>query len=202
YRVIGVITKTFVTSTPSQLWAPMAWAPKDIKNSHEAYFLDMAGRLKAQVTRKQALADLNAIMLAIAQQFPENKGIGADVQPLRETIVGNIRPALLFLLLTVGLVLLMACVNMACLLLARSARRQKEVAIRFALGVHRKRLIQQFLTESVLLALFGGALGLLLAYGCLGLLPLAGNALPRVQEIHLDTSVLVFTLVISVVTGL
>src|SRR5205085_2083479 len=202
FSVVGVIPSTFFTSAKTQLWAPMAWAPKDQKNSHQAYFLDMAGRLKPQATRDQALTDLNAIMLAIAQQFPENKGIGADVQPLRETIVGNIRPALLFLLLTVGLVLLMACVNMACLLLARSARRQKEVAIRFALGVHRKRLIQQFLTESVLLALLGGALGLLLAYGCLSLLPLAGNALPRLQEIHLDTSVLLFTLVISIVTGL
>src|SRR5205807_3776105 len=138
YRVIGVITKTFVTSTPSQLWAPMAWAPKDIKNSHEAYFLDMAGRLKAQVTRKQALADLNSIMLAIAQQFPENKGIGADVQPLRESIVGNARPALLILLVTVGFVLLMACVNRACLLLARARGRQKEGASRFAPRVRRK----------------------------------------------------------------
>src|SRR5437763_1962092 len=202
HTVIGVVPRTFYTSAKTQLCAPMSWTPKDQKDSHQAYFLDMSGRLKPHVTREQALADLNAIMLAVAQQFPENKGIGADVQPLRESMVGNARPALLILLVTVGLVLLMACVNMACLLLARSAGRQKEVAIRFALGVHRKRLIQQFLTESVLLALLGGALGLLLAYGCLSLLPLAGNALPRLQEIHLDTSVLLFTLVISIVTGL
>ena len=202
YKVIGVIPKTFFTAAKTQLWAPMAWAPKDIRNSHEAYFLDMTGRLKPNASREQALADLNSIMLSIAQQFPENKGIGADVQPLQETIVGNVRPALFMLLMSVGLILLMACVNMACLLLARSARRQKEVAIRFALGIQRRRLIQQFLTESVLLAMIAGALGLLLAYGALRLLPLAGNSLPRAQEIHLDTSVLVFTFVISIVTGL
>ena len=202
YKVIGVIPKTFLTSTKTQLWAPMSWAPKDIRDSHEAYFLDMAGKLKPSVSREQALADLNAIMLSIAQQFPENKGIGADVQQLQETIVGNVRPALFMLLMSVGLILLMACVNMASLLLARSARRQKEVAIRFALGVHRSRLIQQFLTESVLLAMIAGALGLFLAYGGLRLLPLAGNSLPRAQEIHLNTSVLVFTFVISIATGL
>ena len=202
YKVIGVIPKTFVTSSRTQLWAPMAWAPKDIKNSHEAYFLDMAGRLKSNVTREQALSDLNSIMLAIAQKFPENKGIGADVRPLSETIVGNVGVALWILLAMVGLVLLMSCVNVASLLLARSAGRHKEVAVRLALGVHRSRLIQQFLTESVVLALIGGALGLLLAYGCLRLVPLAGNALPRAQEIHLDAAVLVFTLVLSILTGI
>ena len=202
YSVVGVVPKTFLTSAKTQLWAPMAWPPKDPRNSHDAYFLDMAGRLKPGVSREQALADLNSIMLGIAQKFPENKGIGADVQPLQETIVGNVRPALLILLATVGLVLLMACVNVASLLLARSAGRQKEVAIRIALGVHRKRLIQQFLTESVLLAVIGGALGLVLAYACLGLLPLAGNTLPRTQEIRLDPLVLMFTLALSILTGL
>jgi predicted lysophospholipase L1 biosynthesis ABC-type transport system permease subunit len=141
-------------------------------------------------------------MLAIAQQFPENKGIGADVQPLRETIVGNAGVALWILLAMVGLVLLMSCVNVASLLLARSTGRHKEVAIRLALGVHRSRLIQQFLTESVVLAVIGGVLGLLLAYGCLRLVPLAGNTLPRAQEIHLDAAVVVFTLVLSILTGL
>jgi putative ABC transport system permease protein len=202
YSIVGVVPRGFITSAPTQIWAPMSWAPKDPKDSRDGYFLDMAGRLKPHVTREQALADLNSIMLSIAQQFPENKGIGADVQPLRETIVGNVRPALLILLGMVGLILLMACVNMACLLLARSAGRQKEVAIRLALGVHRKRLIQQFLTENILFALVGGILGLLLAYGCLSLLPLAEKVLPRWQEVRLDAFVLVFTLAISVVTGL
>jgi putative ABC transport system permease protein len=202
YRVIGVIPKTFTTSARTQLWAPMSWAPKDIRNSHEAYFLDMVGRLKTHVTRQQSITDLNAIMLAIAQQFPENKGIGADVQPLQETIVGNSRGALWILLAMVGLVLIMACVNVASLLLARSAGRHKEVAIRLALGVHRSRLIQQFLTESVVLAVIGGGLGLFLAQGGLRLVPLAGNTLPRAQEIHLDTAVLIFTFILSILTGL
>src|SRR5258708_12935538 len=162
----------------------------------------MAGRLKPHISREQAFSDLNSIMLSVARQFPENKGIGGDGQRVGETLVGGVRPALLILLVTVGLILLMACVNMASLLLARASGRQKEVAIRFALGAHRKRLIQQHLTESVLLALIGGAFGLLLAYGCLGLIPLAGNALPRSQEIHLETSVLGFTPAISLGTGL
>lgn len=202
YRIIGVVPKTFLTSAKTQLWAPMSWAPKDPTDSRDANFLDMVGRLKPAVRREQAFADLNSIMLAIAQQFPENKGIGADVQPLQETIVGNTRAALVILLVTVGLVLLMACVNVAGLLLARWAGRQKEVAIRVALGVHRGRLIQQFMTESILLAVIGGGLGLLLAYGCLALIPLAGNTLPRAQEIHLDLQVLAFTLGLSVLTGL
>jgi putative ABC transport system permease protein len=202
YRIIGVVPKTFLTSAKTQLWAPMSWAPKDPTDSRDGYFLDMVGRLKPAVRREQALADLNSIMLAIAQQFPENKGIGADVQPLQETIVGNARAALLILLVMVGLVLLIACVNVVGLLLARSSGRQKEVAIRVALGVQRGRLIQQFLTESVFLAVIGGALGLLLAYGCLALIPLAGNTLPRTQEIHLDIEVLAFALGLSVLTGL
>ena len=202
YSVVGVIPRSFITQAKTQIWAPMSWAPKDPRDSHQAYFLDMAGRLRSHVTRDQAFADLNSLMLAIAQQFPENKGIGADVQPLQETVVGNVKSALWILLATVSLVLLMACVNMACLLLARSSARQREVAVRYALGVHRKRLIQQFLTESILFGVLGGAVGFLLAYGCLGILPLAERVLPRAQEIHLDASVLLFTLVISILSGI
>src|SRR5262249_33667497 len=153
-----------------QLWVPMAWKPKDVMDSHNNYFLNMIGRLKPGVTREQAKSDLNAIMLAIAQQFPENKGIGADLKPMHETLVGDVRPALLLLLGAVGFVLLIACVNLANLMLARSAGRQKEIAIRSALGASRRRLLRQFMTESILLSLTGGILGLGLAYFCMGLL--------------------------------
>jgi putative ABC transport system permease protein len=202
YNVIGVMADGFYTASPVQLWVHMAWKPKDNYDSHNNYFLNMVGRLKPGITQQQARADLNAIMLDIAQQFPENKGIGADLQPLREAWVGDVRLALVILLGAVGFVLLIACVNLANLMLARSAARQKEVAIRSALGAHRGRLMRQFITESILLSLIGGALGLAIAYGCLSLLPLAKNILPRMQQIKLDVWVLLFTFAVSVFTGL
>src|SRR5215469_7812952 len=174
YTVIGVMPPGFSDGNPNLvMWMPMAWKPGDDSDSHNNYFLSMWGRLKPGVTQQQAYADLNAIMLDIAHKFPENKGIGADLKPLHEAWVGDTRPALLVLLAAVGLVLLIACVNLANLLLARSAGRQKEVAIRSALGAARGRLLRQFITESILLALVGGSLGLALAYLSMGLLPLA-----------------------------
>jgi putative ABC transport system permease protein len=202
YNVIGVMADGFYTATPVQLWVPMAWKPKDNYDSHNNYFLNMVGTLKPGVTQQQARADLNAIMLSIAQEFPENKGIGADLQPLREAWVGDVRVALVVLLGAVGFVLLIACVNLANLMLARSAGRQKEIAIRSALGADRGRLMRQFITESIFLSLIGGALGLAVAYGCLSLLPLAKNLLPRMQEIKLDVWVLLFTLAVSIFTGI
>lgn len=202
YNVVGVMPASFYTSNSVELWVPMAWKPKDVMDSHNNYFLTMVGRLKPGVIQQQALADLNAIMLGIAQQFPENKGIGADVQPMRDAWVGDVRLALMVLLGAVGFVLLIACVNVANLMLARSSGRQKEIAIRSALGAGRSRLFRQFITESVLLSLVGGAFGLGLAYFSLRLLPLAKNILPRIQQIQLDVWVLSFTFIVSVLTGI
>ncbi len=202
YTVVGVMRGDFYSPGNTQFWAPMAFAPNDVMNTHNNHFVQMVGRLKPGVTQQQARADLNAIMLSIAQQFPENKGIGADLDPLQETIVGNVRAALLVLLGAVVLVLLIACVNLANLLLARAAGRQKEIAIRSALGAHRRRLLRQFLTESVLLSMIGGCFGLALAWGSQGLLPLAPNSLPRISQIHLDGWVLLFTFGIAMLTGL
>lgn len=203
YTVVGVMPADFHERDPNvALWAPMSFKSKDPYDSHSNYFLNMMGRLKPGVTQQQAYSDLNAIMLSIAQQSPENKGIGADLQPLHESWVGATRPALLILLAAVALVLLIACVNLANLLLARSAGRQKEIAIRSALGASRVRLVRQFMTESMLLSLLGGALGLLLAYFSLGLLPLAKSVLPLMTQIHLNGWVLLFTLAISLLTGL
>ena len=201
YNIVGVMPASFYTANAVDLWVPMAWKPKDVMDSHNNYFLTMTGRLKAGVTRQQAQADLDSVMLGIAQQFPENKGIVADVQPMREAWVGDVRLALMVLLGAVGFVLLIACVNVANLMLARSSGRQKEIAIRSALGAGRSRLFRQFITESVLLALVGGACGLGLAYFSLRLLPLARNILPRMQQIQLDGWVLLFTFLISVFTG-
>src|SRR5215472_14802835 len=201
YNVVGVMPASFYTPTPAVLWVPMAWKHGDNYDSHNNYFLTMIGRLRPQVSAQQARADLDAIMLAIAQQYPENKGICADILSLNEAWVGDVRLALLVLLCAVGFVLLIACVNVANLALARSTGRQKEIAIRSALGAAKGRLFQQFLTESVLLALIGGACGLGLAYSSLRLLPLAQNILPRMQQIQLDGWVLLFTFSISVLTG-
>jgi predicted permease len=200
YNVVGVMPADS-ESPQVQLWAPMAWKPKDNNDSHNNYFLNMIGRLKPGVAQAQAHSDLNAVMLGIAQRFPENKGIGCDLQPLRESVVGNVRPALLILLGAVGLILLIACVNLANLLLARSAGRQKEIAIRSALGASRRRLVRQFISESILLSLMGGCLGLAVAYFALTLLPLAKDILPQMLKVGLDGWVLLFTLAASVLTG-
>ena len=166
YDVVGVMPSSFYTAEAPALWAPMAFKPKDPYDSHNNYYLQLLGRLKPGVTREQARLDLNGIMASIAQQFPENKGIGVGVRPLRDQWVGDVRLPLMLLLCAVSFVLLIACVNLANLMLARSAARQKEIAIRSALGAGRRRLIRQFITESILLSLLGGALGLGLAYLC------------------------------------
>jgi predicted permease len=202
YSVIGVMSPDFYVETPAQVWLPMAWKPHDNYDSHNNYFLSMVGRLRPGVTPQQVFSDLNSIMLSIAQQFPENKGIGAALKPLREVWLGDARPALMVLLGAVAFVLLIACVNLANLLLARSATRKKEIAIRSALGANRRRLLRQFITESILLSCLGGAVGLALAYFSLCLLPLAGDMLPRIQQVRLDGRVLFFTAAVSVITGL
>lgn len=202
YDVVGVMPSGFYTAEAPVLWAPMAFKSKDPYDSHNNYYLQLLGRLKPGVTREQARLDLNGIMASIAQQFPENKGIGVGVQPLRDQWVGDVRLPLMLLLCAVSFVLLIACVNLANLMLARSAARQKEIAIRSAMGAGRRRLIRQFLTESILLSLLGGALGLGLAYLCLRLLPLAKDLLPRMQQVKLDVWVMLFTFVVSVFTGI
>jgi predicted permease len=202
YSVIGVMPRDFYVQRPIQLWVPMAWKPKDNDDTHNNYFLSMIGRLRPGVTHAQAASNLNAIMLGIAQQFPENKGIGADLKSLREAWLGDVRPALMVLLAAVGSVLLIACVNLANLLLARSAGRQKEIAIRSAIGANRARLLRQFITESVLLSLIGGGFGLTLASLALRILPLTVDILPRADQIRLDGWVLLFTLAVSSLTGI
>jgi len=202
YNVIGVMPADFYVERPAQLWVPMAWKPKDNDDTHNNYFISMFGRLRPGVTQAQASADLNAIMIGIAQQFPENKGIGGAVRSFRETWLGDVRPALMVLLAAVGFVLLIACVNLANLLMARSAGRQKEIAIRSALGANRTRLLRQFITESLLLSLIGGGIGLVLAYFSLRLIPSTTDILPRVDQVRMDHWVLLFTLCVAVVTGI
>ena len=201
YNIVGVMPRSLRLLNSTQVWIPMAWAPNDSLNNRNNHFVNLIGRLRTGVAQQQAAADLNSTMHSIAQRFPENKGLEASLQFLHESLVGNVRLGLLVLLSAVGFVLLIACVNIANLLLARAAGRRKEIAVRLSLGATKARLLRQFLTESLLLSLAGACLGLALAYYYLRLLPLAHNALPNSQQIRLDGWVLAFTFAISILTG-
>jgi putative ABC transport system permease protein len=169
-----------------------------------AHFLTLVGRLKSGVDFRQATADLQTIAAQLAQQYPDSDaGRSEFVTPLRDDVVGEIRPALMVLLTAVGLVLLIACANVANLLLARAATREREVAIRTALGASRAQIVRQLLMETSLLSVIGGAFGLLLAWWSIdGLIAFGPHDLPRAGEISVSGGVIVFTLVISILTSI
>jgi predicted permease len=203
YRVIGITRGTSREST-TDVFVPIgAWNVPMLKNRGSALGLHGIGRLKPGVTVDQANADLNRIMQTLAEMYPaNNKGHGSKVIAFRDRVVGNVESTLLMLFAAVGLVLLIACVNVSNLMLARSTDRAREFAIRAALGAGRWRLLRQSLIESVLLALAGGAAGLLIAaWGTTSAIKALPTALPRQEEITLDLRVLLFTLGLSLLTG-
>ncbi|HTQ59757.1 MAG TPA: ABC transporter permease [Candidatus Solibacter sp.] len=205
YTVVGVLPSGFQILQPADIFLPfMPWAKTlpDDRNWHPG-IIPLA-RLKPGVTREQARAEMVGITKRLEQQYPDyNTGTSADVVGLQDQIVQNSRPALLLLLGAVSFVLLIACVNVANLLLARAASRGREIAIRTAMGAGRGRVIRQLLTESVLLSIAGGVFGMFIAWSALGpLLKIAAGSVPQGAPIGLDPWVLAFTAAVSLLTGL
>jgi len=202
YSVVGVMPDAFRFPGWAPVWVPLAWSNEDraVRSNHNYM---VVGRLKPGVAIEQAKSELGAISARLEQQYPEDdKGWGATAIPLREQLVGDIRPALLVLFGAVAFVLLIACANVANLVLAKTLARRKEIAIRTALGAGRAAIVRHILAETVVLSVAGGALGLLLARLSIGLMvKLLADRLPRFVEVTLDTQVLVFTLVVSILTG-
>jgi predicted permease len=201
--VVGVLRTDLPLFSDPDLWVPAPFANPEMAG-RRGHFLRPIGLLKPGVSLSQAQADLDTIAVRIAKSYPDtNEGWSLRLSPLQTALIGDVRPALLVILGAVALVLLIACANVASLLLARNSGRRKEIAIRTALGAGRFRLVRQMLTESILLALAGGLAGIFLANGVVGLLKNLGTeSLPRLEEVGLSGPVLAFTAVIAILTGI
>ena len=202
YLIAGVMPESFRFPEFAQMWTPMGWTDKErtVRGEHHSVVI---ARLRPGVDVKQAQAEMNTISSRLEQLYPaDDKGWGALVVPLHADLVKDVRPALLVLLGAVAFVLLIGCANVTSLTLARTLGRQKEIAIRNALGASFGRLLRQVLTESVLLAIIGGTLGLMIApLGQRLILAFLGNQMPGAVTVHLDVMVLAFTACLSVLTG-
>ncbi len=204
FTVIGIAPKGFAFPDEAELWTPLAYDKLFTGDSRGAWYLRVFGRLKAGAPVTAAAEESKLIAARLAQAYPDaNEGLGGTVRPLQEAMVGNSRPALYLLLGAVGLVLLIACVNVANLLLARAAARAPEFAVRQALGAGRGRLLRQLMTESLLLGALGGLAGIGLASVSLAsLIALQPSGIPRLGEVRIDPAVMLFSAVLAIGTGL
>jgi len=204
YTVVGVLPRGFHFPDPTdQLYLPLGLTPQQLAN-HGSHFLRVLGRLKPGVTLAQARADLDAVARRLTQEFPQsNTGVGVTIVALPEHVVGDVRVPLLIMLGVVAFLLLMVCANIGNLLLARASAREREFAVRAALGASRVRLLRQMLAESVLLSAIGGAAGLALAYlGVEALRALAPSTLPRIDDIKVNGAVAVFDVAVALAAGI
>jgi putative ABC transport system permease protein len=205
YTIVGVMPPGFRFPGECQLWLPTGWMGVRLDERRSAHWHSVIARLKPGVTLEQARSEMNTIQARITRDHPSDL-IGSEVAvvPLLDQTLGRaLRPALLILWAAVACVLLIACANLANLLLARGAGRQKEIAVRLAVGATRWRVTRQLLTESILLALTGGGVGVVWAsWGLRLFLAIAASHIPRLQEVRIDSSSLAFTLGVSLMTGL
>ncbi|HEY6215061.1 MAG TPA: ABC transporter permease [Pyrinomonadaceae bacterium] len=207
YKVVGVLPAGMYDRLPMELWVPLAFGPEQ-NNNHDAHFILVMGRLKDGVSMEQAQADMNGIAAQLQNEFPKsNTNWGVSVEPLHLNFLDpGTRRNLWLLLGAVAFLLLIACVNVANLLLARGTSRQREVAVRAALGASRFRIFSQFLTESLVLAVFGGVFGVMLAGlildGMTLVMPPTGTMLPSEADIRISVPVLLFTIAVTGIAGL
>ncbi|MEJ2215330.1 MAG: ABC transporter permease [Gemmatimonadota bacterium] len=204
YRVVGVLPHDFRYAEGADLWIPAAFTAQDMATQRGAHYLTVLARLRPGVTLEQANVQARTLAARLEKEYPDtNTGVRARVVGLRDDMVGDYRRALLVLAGAVGLVLLIACANVANLFLVRAVGRDRELAVRTALGARRWHLVRELLTESLLLAFAGGLLGLVVATWITGgLVALQSRSVPRLGQAHLDAAVLAFTAGVTLLTGL
>jgi predicted permease len=202
HEIIGVMPGTLRVPENAELWKPLAPA-EQLRNARASFWLPVIGRLKPGVTVEQAQTEMTGITARLEEAYPSNRGFGAYVVGLHQQIIGDIERSLIVLLAAVSFVLLIACANLGNLMLGRTSARRKELAIRTALGADRWRIVRQIVTETMVLALLGSVIGLVLAYWATGFfVALGSGAIPRAEAVGMDARVLLYTLGLAIVAAL